>query len=204
MSPSKRQPSPPSRTKAVPTRTRLIKAAMRLIQQQGYHGAGTNEILQRAAAPRGSMYHHFPGGKADLAAACVAFLSDEMQSRIDHLRARGLPAADVIAAIIRDTALWTRQNEWREGFLLTTLVQDAGPEDAFISNAVRTAYTAMQSAISRLLQDDGIAPGSADDMALEIMSALEGAQTLSRALQDSRPLDVAADVFKRRITNAAR
>ena len=53
----------------VPTRERILRAATRLFQTRGYHGARLSEILDVAHAPKGSLYHHFPGGKEDLAIA---------------------------------------------------------------------------------------------------------------------------------------
>ncbi len=49
------------------TREKLIYAATDLFRRKGYSAAGLTEILQAAGVPKGSLYHHFPGGKPDLA-----------------------------------------------------------------------------------------------------------------------------------------
>lgn len=53
------------------TRDRLVQAATRLFRQRGYDGTGLTEILTEAGVPKGSLYHHFPEGKADLACAAA-------------------------------------------------------------------------------------------------------------------------------------
>ncbi len=53
------------------TRNRLIAAAADLFWRKGYHGVGVAEILAAAKAPKGSLYHHFPNGKPDLALAAA-------------------------------------------------------------------------------------------------------------------------------------
>ena len=63
---------------ALPTKERLIHAAARLFHTQGYNGVGMNEILAEAKAPKGSLYHHFPAGKSDLAVAAATWASDGM------------------------------------------------------------------------------------------------------------------------------
>lgn len=60
------------------TKDRLIRAASDLFRQRGYAGVGVAEILSAAHAPKGSLYHHFPNGKADLAMAAATWASDGM------------------------------------------------------------------------------------------------------------------------------
>ena len=56
---------------SVPTRQRLITAAAELFRRQGYAATGIKAILTAAGAPYGSLYHFFPGGKADLGVAVI-------------------------------------------------------------------------------------------------------------------------------------
>jgi len=69
--------APPS-SKPRPTKDRLIFAAANLFSERGYHGVGLAEILSQAQAPKGSLYHHFPNGKPDLALASATWASDQM------------------------------------------------------------------------------------------------------------------------------
>ena len=62
----------------LPTKDRLIRAAADLFRRSGYHGVGLSELLSAADAPKGSLYHHFPNGKSDLAVAAATWASDEM------------------------------------------------------------------------------------------------------------------------------
>ena len=43
-------------------------APRRLLAEKGYAGMELRDVAERGEAPRGSIYHHFPGGKAQLAA----------------------------------------------------------------------------------------------------------------------------------------
>ena len=53
------------------TKERILDASGELFRRQGYMGTGVKEILAEAGAPFGSLYHHFPGGKAELGAETV-------------------------------------------------------------------------------------------------------------------------------------
>lgn len=62
----------------LPTKERLIRAAADLFRRRGYHGVGLADLLNAADAPKGSLYHHFPNGKSDLAMAAATWASDGM------------------------------------------------------------------------------------------------------------------------------
>lgn len=64
--------------KPLPTKDRLVRAAANLFRTRGYHGVGLADVLAAAQAPKGSLYHHFPNGKSDLALAAATWASDEM------------------------------------------------------------------------------------------------------------------------------
>lgn len=53
------------------SRVALIESAAVLFRRQGYAATGINQILATADVKAGSLYHHFPDGKAELAAAVV-------------------------------------------------------------------------------------------------------------------------------------
>lgn len=72
------------------TRDRLIQTATRLFRQRGYDGTGLTEILAQAGVPKGSLYHHFPEGKADLACAAADWTASEIIRVIDD-SFRGAP-----------------------------------------------------------------------------------------------------------------
>src|SRR5205085_10478510 len=50
------------------TRERIIQASSALFMERGYSASGLKQISEASAAPIGSLYHFFPGGKEELAA----------------------------------------------------------------------------------------------------------------------------------------
>ena len=57
-------------------RQRMVRSAARLFGERGFAGAGLRDVVAHSAAPRGSIYHHFPGGKAQLAQEAVDLAAD--------------------------------------------------------------------------------------------------------------------------------
>lgn len=67
-----------SKDRPLPTKDRLIQSAAHMFRRYGYNGVGLNDVLEAAKAPKGSLYHHFPNGKSDLAIAAATWASDGM------------------------------------------------------------------------------------------------------------------------------
>src|ERR1700712_2529004 len=57
------------------SRTKMIESAAALIGTRGVNAASFSEVLDASGAPRGSIYHHFPEGKSQLAAEAVRWTS---------------------------------------------------------------------------------------------------------------------------------
>ena len=47
-------------------RDRMIVSTALLIRERGAHSTAISDILEHSGAPRGSAYHHFPGGRTQL------------------------------------------------------------------------------------------------------------------------------------------
>jgi len=59
-------------------REKMIKSAVRVMRERGVEAMSFNDVLTRADAPRGSVYHHFPLGKAQLVREATQWAGDFM------------------------------------------------------------------------------------------------------------------------------
>src|SRR3712207_2863677 len=48
-------------------RQKMIQSAAVLFRERGVHGTSFADVVEHSGAPRGSIYHHFQGGKTQLA-----------------------------------------------------------------------------------------------------------------------------------------
>ncbi|MDQ1541219.1 MAG: hypothetical protein QOH29_1945, partial [Actinomycetota bacterium] len=94
---------------ATPTRERILIATAELFRRQGYAGTGLKQVVAEAGAPFGSLYHHFPGGKDQLAdeviraggaffQALVTAVYDEQSTTEASVRAVFEGAAETLAS----------------------------------------------------------------------------------------------------------
>ena len=61
------------------SRAALLDSAALLFRRQGYAATGVNQILESAEVKAGSLYHHFPDGKQELAAAVVDIVGRDIE-----------------------------------------------------------------------------------------------------------------------------
>ena len=81
------------------SRDRLLDTAVDLLQRQGYHGTGLNELLERSGAPRGSLYHYFPGGKEQIGAEAIGRAGEQVAAAVEHLLRTEPSVADAVEAL---------------------------------------------------------------------------------------------------------
>ena len=171
---------------AAPTRDRIVLAATRLFQQRGYHGVTTADILDEARAPKGSMYHHFPLGKEQIAIAAVGRIRGEVRAVLDRLAADGSSLDQAIRTIADGMARWLRASGWREGTMLASAAVGAVPDLPKLHAAIRDALDDWRDQLTGRLIGDGWSKPGARAMAQTVLAGLEGAMLLARIEQDER------------------
>src|SRR5690606_22631896 len=82
------------------TRQRLIERAAHHIELKGYFGTGINEILKETGIPKGSLYHHFPGGKDELIKEAIKYSSKKQQKAFADAMLSHKTVVDGLKAVI--------------------------------------------------------------------------------------------------------
>lgn len=177
------------------TRERLVTAAIRLFQERGYHGAGVAEILAAAQSPKGSLYHHFPGGKPELAVTAIARITADVEASLTRQRRKGASAADLVRGLAQSQARWLRATDWRQASLFVSLAQGFIPEAPAVTEALARHARHRRALLARALAEDGVA--AAEDMAALALAALDGALLEARLQRDVAPLLAVADRLAR-------
>ena len=184
------------------TRERLLAAAIRLFQSRGYDATGVADILVAARAPKGSLYHHFPRGKEQIAEAAIRSIASDVDGLIAKRRASGATASEMLRAVAGDMATWLERTGWREGGLLAALAQ-AAPRAPRLRAAVRRAYGGWRTALGEALAADGIDERRCADLAWLAIATLEGGLVLARVERRGALLRAAAEDVARLLETSA-
>jgi TetR/AcrR family transcriptional repressor of lmrAB and yxaGH operons len=181
------------------TRDRIVRAATQLFQQRGYHAVSTADILHQARAPRGSMYHHFPLGKEQIAVAAVTRIRGEVLALLCALEARGRSLEATLRVVAGGMARWLRVSGWRQGTMLASAAVGATPDLPELHAAIRTAFAAWCEHLTGRLTDRGWTPAAARTMSQTVLAGIEGAMILARIDQDERVVTRVASTLARLI-----
>ncbi len=169
------------------TRERLTRAALELFQMRGYHAVGVSEILARAGAPKGSLYHHFPGGKAALAEASIDWLSQEIAGHFQRAAQLDLSPAALIEGLFDGTADWVESRGYASGTLLAVMAQEVVPQDEALTECLRTAHETIIAALAEALSASGADPA----LAAPLLAMLDGSVAQARAARSTEPFTAA-------------
>ena len=96
------------------SRAALIDTAALLFRRQGYAATGVNQILETADVKAGSLYHHFPNGKQQLAAAVVESAGGEIERLLRRFLDSDSSVADIVAGWI-DLLIVQLASDQRDG-----------------------------------------------------------------------------------------
>ncbi len=185
----------------LPTRDRILRAAKRLFQQRGYYAVGTAEILESAQAPKGSMYHHFPEGKEQIAIEAVTTIRNDVMAMMHKLEAEEHSVAETIRLLAKGMAHWLKASEWREGTMLASTTVGSVPDLPKLHAAIKAAFDEWRQHIVKLLVREGWSKTSALSMAQTLIAAIEGAMILARIDQDERVVLKVAETLATMLAN---
>ena len=81
------------------TKASLARTACELLGRNGFHGTGLNELIAASGAPRGSLYYHFPGGKAEIVAAGLEIARAQTATLLRHAFAGERPLQEKVVTL---------------------------------------------------------------------------------------------------------
>jgi TetR/AcrR family transcriptional repressor of lmrAB and yxaGH operons len=172
-----------------------VRAAATLFRRNGYAATGINEIAEVSGAPKGSLYHYFPGGKDQIAEAAVRFAGAGVVATLEKLAQEHETAAAMIRAYCRLLAGWMAKSGFRDGCPIATTLLEAAPQSTAMAAAGREAFAGWCAVIARALVRDGFGKAEAKRLSTLTVSSLEGALILARVEASARPIEEVASAL---------
>lgn len=172
-------------------RADLVAATGQLLRRQGYSGTSVSDFLDAGGATNGSLYHHFPGGKEELASAAIEAAAEQVEAA---LLSAFDATDDVVVAAQRsiDGMIAAFEADPRDGCPVAPTAIDA----AGVSEPLRIAADAafarwsgvFEHALGRTRDAD-----TATAQARVLLSAIEGALLLDRTSHGTEHLKALRD-----------
>jgi AcrR family transcriptional regulator len=168
-------------------RDKMIVTAALLMREKGVEATSFSDVIERSGAPRGSIYHHFPGGKAELIEAATRYAGDFTAAGL----ARSLAGDDPVAAVRMFVSAWTellQDSDFGEGCPVVAATLEGGPGARARAAA---AFEDWQELIAASIRPR-VGPRRAASIAALVIASIEGAVVLARAQRTVRPVEQVA------------
>lgn len=170
----------------------MIRGATEVLGRRGLHATAFSEVLALTGASRGSIYHHFPGGKAELVEAAL----DDFSARLDDsLRAlHGRPAAAVVDGAL---ALWRAKlvrNDCESCCPVAAITIAA--DSMRLQESCREAFNQWRDTLANALQAGHCPAPRVLPFATLLVASVQGAIILARAEGDPAPFDAVAEQLR--------
>lgn len=157
----------------------IIAALFDLFRRAGYDGVSLAEISAATGLGKSSLYHHFPGGKPDMAEAVGAYALQSMRETVFAPLGDAAPLGRKVEAMLATVAAKY------EGGAAPCLVANMLPSGAAAASA-RAIITEWIDALTASLKAAGVKPAVARSRATEAVVAIEGALIVAQATGDRK------------------
>lgn len=177
------------------TREAILTAAAELMRRKGYGAVGVKDIVAASGAPIGSLYHHFRGGKTQVAREALSNAGTAYGLLIPSIVDGHTDLGEAIESVFTQAA----EDMAATGFANMCPVASVAAEVADTNEELRAAaasvFTGWFDGGTVYFTARGLDDTVARDVTLALVSALEGAFILARTLRDAEPLLAAGRVL---------
>jgi TetR/AcrR family transcriptional regulator, lmrAB and yxaGH operons repressor len=175
------------------TKRRMLTSAAEVMRERGAAGVTIDEVLSRSGAPRGSVYHHFPGGRNQILLEALQFAGDAMSTAIGDAACQG-PMA-LLREFVDHWEDVLRDSDFAAGCPVVAAAISTSDEDPRLSEDAAQIFGRWRVALTRSFIADGFGDSEAAALATTMLAAVEGAVILCRSLRSPQPLrDVAENI----------
>jgi TetR/AcrR family transcriptional repressor of lmrAB and yxaGH operons len=167
-------------------RRRMVLSALQLIAERGVQGTSIADVLERSGAPRGSVYHHFPGGKDELVSAAMEYMATDARAPLLALR-----GSDIAGMVTGFTNLWRgvlTRSDFAAGCATAGVTVSGESETA--RAAARKVFGVWIEDLTDLLEAAGDERSRAAGFAWMLFASTEGALVFARAEHSMRAVDL--------------
>jgi AcrR family transcriptional regulator len=162
------------------TRSQLIEQLTDVFERNGYAGATLTQLAAAVGLSKSSLYHHFPGGKREMADALLRNAVAELEVRaFGRLQGPERPAARLAGFL----AGFSQYVEDGAGHCLLAVLAQGDARDE-LGERIATQLRDWIATLAGTLEQAGVKPKRARRLANDLLDQLYGSLTVSKMLND--------------------
>lgn len=173
------------------TKDRILEATAELYRRQGYSGTGLKQIATSANAPFGSLYHFFPGGKEELTERVIRSSGKVYFGLFEAIMVGAPDVMTGVSNCFAGAAAVLQQTDYADACPIETIALEVASTNERLRIATADVFESWITGIARYFVDAGMGSAVARSVAITVISGLEGAFVLSRAMRTTEAVDSA-------------
>ncbi|MFC6882827.1 MULTISPECIES: TetR/AcrR family transcriptional regulator [Actinomadura] len=170
------------------TDERIVQAMAELLRVQGYAATGVKQLTEAAGAPTGSIYHHFKGGKREIATAALRSTGAAYIQLLPLLLDPYDDLAEGVEAAFAQAAEDLENTGWANMCPVGTVTGEIADAEPALREVAAEVFASWVEEGTRYLTGRGLSPDDARAATYALLSALEGAFILARGQRSREPL----------------
>jgi AcrR family transcriptional regulator len=169
----------------------MLDATESLLRERGLAGTGIKQIVARSRTPIGSVYHHFPDGKTELAAAALRRHAEKARVLLEAMFAPDTPIENRVRKLFSTAARGFEKSGRLKSCAIGTVTLDLDAGDAALRGVCAEAVeTWVDTIASRIPWKSRKLRRSFAEM---VVTTFEGAFITSRARHSGQPFITAGE-----------
>jgi TetR/AcrR family transcriptional regulator, lmrAB and yxaGH operons repressor len=165
---------------ATGSRDRIVDATMSLLRRGGLSASGVNNVVAEGRAPKGSLYHYFPGGKQEMVVEALQRYTAAGAERLRQCLGSSYPISRRVKSLFRDIAEGMARDNFTSSCAIGAVTLDLGPDDDALRAACAAGLSEWAQVASEYLPE--IPKAKRRAAADLLISLLEGAERSAKPL----------------------
>lgn len=167
-------------------RDRMVDAAIAGMRTCGLAGAGINQVIAASGAPKGSLYHYFPGGKLELAREALERFGELRQEELRTVLAGNGGPDHKVQRLFKRAAKALAQEDFRFGCAVAGVTLDLDENSALLGPVCAALLDAWADSLATAFAP--LPPARRRVLARFVITVFEGALVQARAARSMQPL----------------
>ncbi len=167
------------------TRDRITTATNELFRRRGYHDTSLKDVVAASGATTGSLYHFFPGGKAELAEAVLIGSGAAYQALFESIYDEAGSPEPAVQAFFDGAADVLEATDFVDLCPIATVAAEVSSTDDRLRRATAQVFASWTEALALRLRDAGVGADDAEEVATTVVATLEGSFVLARSRRDA-------------------
>ncbi len=160
----------------------VVTKLIPVFRHYGYEGATVSRLSAATGLKKASLYHHFQGGKEQMAAAVLEYINNWIEENVFAPLQSDKPPRDRILAMTEGIDKFYESGETP----CVLAVMSLGEADNLFHQQLEQSLKQWLDELSKVVEETGVKPQQARQRAEEAMITIQGALVLVRVTKDTK------------------